>query len=1048
MDDEPMWAADLVVALTPNFAFTIPETVNEFTIKDNHLTLIKGNQFDGRTKTDPHKHIHEFIRIYDMLKYKDTENEAIHLIMFPLSITREVKTWLDELNEGTIKTWDELRTAFISRFFPPALFDRLLEEIRAFSQHENESLTDARLRMKEMLRNFHGHNLSKGNIIKIFYHGLNEITLKILNAAAGDAQYKDFQSRSKQSNLDDDDIPMSCEEEAKFMQTFRHTRSYNDYRDRDSNRDNWHSSGRNNYNRDNCQSHFDDKPDLQKQLSDFIKAYHSTNYFVKDTFIDLKNKLQTTTKNHQVSIQNLKAKFDRFADKQSGQPFRSLPSNTQPNPKGISSKPYQPPQAQSEHVNTIFTKSGKSFDLPVKPNDHQNNFETPINFDRDDEDDEHTPQPKPKNPKPVKETPTPKPYKPKVLYTQRLRKEKMEAQYGKFLKMIHAIQIDVPLIDVLAGMPNYGKILKELVNNKHKIIQILATFLSDETKNMLVEVGKFTFPVDFVILEMEKESKVPLILGRTFLHIVNAVIRVKQKPLNLGVGTERMIFNIDCAIKHSYLNDDTCFSIDVIDEILEEDFDDLLDKGKSVKVFIDDFFVFGSSFDHWLNNLNKMLQRCEDVHLVLNWEKCHFMVKEGFVLGHTVSEAGLKVDKEKINVISKLLPPTNIKVFAFDQFRSHLVLSKTSVHTDLSALRHLFKKQDAKPLLIRWILLLQEFDIEIKDRKGTKNVTADHLSTIEKEETSDDSEVDDNFLEGTLMEINTKDYPWFADFANYLVSDIIPKGTTYQQMKKFFSDIKHYFWEEPYLFNLWKHINPLTTQQERKTRKDYGTRRGHSFTPYSSTFGQPSSSHLNDDGNDGNDEGTSRASTHSLTRFVNSLKNEPLPTDTSPTALLPGYIDNSNPEEDDEDPEEDPVDYHANGGDNDDNKSSDDDDDDDVEKEGEVDEEEEHLALETMTTVNQGMSVEEIERVVAQRVANAIEAIAIYETKTNLACKSMSQTERQKEKVEENANNKRKWEGNHNGSSSQQNKGHKVPRAHTAWPINKKAYDGSLPLCN
>nr|GFB12507.1 hypothetical protein [Tanacetum cinerariifolium] len=84
----------------------------------------------------------------------------------------------------------------------------------------------------------------------------------------------------------------------------------------------------------------------------------------------------------------------------------------------------------------------------------------------------------------------------------------------------------------------------------------------------------------------------------------------------------------------------------------------------------------------------------------------------------------------------------------------------------------------------------------------------------------------------------------------------------------------------------------------------------------------------------------------------------------------------------------------------------------------------------------------------AQRVANAIEAIAIYETKTNLACKSMSQTERQEEKVAENANNKRKWGSNHNQSLSQQNKGHKVPRAHTAWPINKKAHAGSLPLCN
>ncbi|GJW80511.1 hypothetical protein Tco_0144486 [Tanacetum coccineum] len=106
MDDEPMWAADRVVAQAPGFAITIPETANEFSIKDNHLTLVKGNEFDGRTKTDPHKHIHEFLRICDMFKYKDTKNEAVRLMMFPLSLTREAKTW--PINERTIKTWDEL----------------------------------------------------------------------------------------------------------------------------------------------------------------------------------------------------------------------------------------------------------------------------------------------------------------------------------------------------------------------------------------------------------------------------------------------------------------------------------------------------------------------------------------------------------------------------------------------------------------------------------------------------------------------------------------------------------------------------------------------------------------------------------------------------------------------------------------------------------------------------------------------------------------------------------------------------------------------------
>nr|GEX96463.1 reverse transcriptase domain-containing protein [Tanacetum cinerariifolium] len=99
---------------------------------------------------------------------------------------------------------------------------------------------------------------------------------------------------------------------------------------------------------------------------------------------------------------------------------------------------------------------------------------------------------------------------------------------------------------------------------------------------MLVKVGKFTFPADFIILEMEEDNKVSLMLGRPFLHTADVVIRVKHKQLNLGVGIERMIFNIDFTMKHSYSNDDTCFIIDVIDEILEEDFNALLDDGSKI----------------------------------------------------------------------------------------------------------------------------------------------------------------------------------------------------------------------------------------------------------------------------------------------------------------------------------------------------------------------------------------------------------------------------------------------------------------------------------
>ncbi|GKF14551.1 reverse transcriptase domain-containing protein [Tanacetum coccineum] len=128
-------------------------------------------------------------------------------------------------------------------------------------------------------------------------------------------------------------------------------------------------------------------------------------------------------------------------------------------------------------------------------------------------------------------------------------------------------------------------------------------YLVGIAENMLVEVRKFTFLVDFIILEMEEDSKVPLILGRPFLHNADVVIRVKQKQLNLGVGTERMTFHMDSTMKHSYSNDDTCFSIDVIDEILEEDFNALLDEGSKILHSIEGTILeekFFAEFDEFI----------------------------------------------------------------------------------------------------------------------------------------------------------------------------------------------------------------------------------------------------------------------------------------------------------------------------------------------------------------------------------------------------------------------------------------------------------------
>nr|GEU34932.1 reverse transcriptase domain-containing protein [Tanacetum cinerariifolium] len=125
-----------------------------------------------------------------------------------------------------------------------------------------------------------------------------------------------------------------------------------------------------------------------------------------------------------------------------------------------------------------------------------------------------------------------------------------------------------------------------------------------------------------------------------------------------------------------------------------------------------------------------------------------------------------------------------VVVFAFDKFRSYLVLSKTIMFIDHDAIKYLFLKQDAKPRLIRWISMLQEFDIEIKNKKGAENVAVDHLLRLEKPNLKKlkDEEINDEFPDEFLMSMkDEEESPWFADFANYLVGGILRKGLTYAQ---------------------------------------------------------------------------------------------------------------------------------------------------------------------------------------------------------------------------------------------------------------------------
>ncbi|RVW20682.1 Retrovirus-related Pol polyprotein from transposon 17.6 [Vitis vinifera] len=237
-------------------------------------------------------------------------------------------------------------------------------------------------------------------------------------------------------------------------------------------------------------------------------------------------------------------------------------------------------------------------------------------------------------------------------------------------------------------------------------------------------------------------------------------------------------------------------------------------------VFMDDITVYGSSYEECLLHLEAVLQRCIEKDLVLNWEKCHFMVQQGIVLGHIISKNGIEKSFEELKQFLTTAPivrapnwklPFEVMcdasdlamgavlgqredgkpyviyyasktlneaqrnytttekellavVFALDKFRAYLVGSSIVVFTDHSALKYLLTKQDAKARLIRWILLLQEFNLQIRDKKGVENVVADHLSRLVIAHDSHGLPINDDFPEESLMSIEVA--PWYSHIAN------------------------------------------------------------------------------------------------------------------------------------------------------------------------------------------------------------------------------------------------------------------------------------------
>ncbi|GKB34108.1 putative nucleotidyltransferase, ribonuclease H [Tanacetum coccineum] len=477
----------------------------------------------------------------------------------------------------------------------------------------------------------------------------------------------------------------------------------------------------------------------------------------------------------------------------------------------------------------------------------------------------------------------------------RYKKEKEAEQYSKFLDLFKQLHINLPFVETLSQMPKYAKFLKDLLTNKKKLEDLSTVVMSEEYSAVLdgklpkkmYDPGSFTIPcliknisvhnvladlgasinlmpylmyaklglgepkpTHFVILDMDEDSKVPLILGRPFLSTYRCLVDVYEKKMTIWVDDEEVIFYIDKSMKMIYpKQDDTLYYINTIEPLVEENFQEIIKKD-----LFDTNFIRGED----MNMSNEEVLE-ELAYLIENDPSSRSNKEEEIKNGNEKEKLieVLKANKEaiawKLSDIKGMIYPiydspwvspvhevpkkggmtviTNeknvlIPTRTVTGYFQILVAPKDQEKTTFTcpygtfAYRRMpFRLCKESNLVLNWerchflvkegIMLGhyegKEFDIEIKDKSGAENVAADHLSRLENPhaEKLNESDINDRFpFESLMYAYGNDEYPWFADSANYLVGGTLLKGMSYQQKKKFFADIKYYFWEDPYLFRV------------------------------------------------------------------------------------------------------------------------------------------------------------------------------------------------------------------------------------------------------
>ncbi|GJS56349.1 reverse transcriptase domain-containing protein [Tanacetum coccineum] len=300
--------------------------------------MIQESKFDGYLRADSHDHIREFIAICDMFKYGETESEAVKLLVFPFSLCDKAKIWFDEFNEESITSWEQMRRAFIRRFFPPSSDNnddnsRLMEKLKAI----DSQITSLKEELQDMRDKY--YDLRDGNASK---NPMNDNTPMCERHEVNYIQSEGYQNRNSHNLYSH----QSCRDPNDYEKTLAELN--NDVRKDLEDFKRCMRSMKTGYHK-----LFKRDDDLEKSITKFLDGQRVTNISIKNNVNDMILNMKQNEKNVQTKVKNIERKLDEWEKSQDVSSEQI--DKTEPPP---------PPQANTEHVNAVFIGSGKSDNPP------------------------------------------------------------------------------------------------------------------------------------------------------------------------------------------------------------------------------------------------------------------------------------------------------------------------------------------------------------------------------------------------------------------------------------------------------------------------------------------------------------------------------------------------------------------------------------------------------------------------------------------------------------------------------------------------------------